>query len=393
MFVLTHLFPIAVGFILRFTQTLRGQGGNYAYIDEIAYIKPKLFYMIVVPLLEVKDTVLVAISTLVDQWNFFSVLMELKDPKGENVFNVYRQQLVCNRCMDRKNPEKCTHNDHMIPPWKSKRQVETARLIFGDDTGALKSESLGLVDGNTGSVFSAVSIKNLRAAALYDVATTNDAPPKFVFVACDPNAGGPDHTAIVALAHIAGRIVVRVVVVRVVVVVAELLLLLLWQKRRTRYLNKQEEHKKVHIPGFEPGTKAWKTFMLPITPNVLVLHLQLVILKRHGTSIVGNMSCLRSQNSCDQRILLDKISHHSKWRGGHGVFVRSHGGGNQWSEWSAVDIRGWFGKLQDATIGMGQRWYRRIHGPSLRHTHPQLSDAPKAYWMTRFVHLTAIASE
>lgn len=169
--------------------------------------------MIVVPLLEVKDTVLVAISTLVDQWNFFSVLMELKDPKGENVFNVYRQQLVCNRCLNRKNPEKCTHNDHMVPPWKSKRQVETARLIFGDDTGALKSESLGLVDGNTGSVFSAVGIKGLRSAALYDHTQCKDSPPKFVFVACDPNAGGPDHTALVAIAYINGRMVVRVLVV------------------------------------------------------------------------------------------------------------------------------------------------------------------------------------
>lgn len=167
--------------------------------------------MIIVPLLEVRDTVLVAISTLVDQWNFFSVLMELKDAKGENVFNVYRQQLVCARCMNRRDPGKCTHNDHMIPPWKSKRQVETARLIFGDDTAARDSESLGLVGNNTGSVFPAKSIKALREAPLYNYLETRDAPPKFVFVACDPNAGGPDHTAIVAIAYMMGRIVVRFV--------------------------------------------------------------------------------------------------------------------------------------------------------------------------------------
>lgn len=355
------------------TQTLRGQGGNFAYIDEIAYIKPALFYMIIVPLLEVKDTVLVAISTLVDQWNFFSVLMELKDPKGENVFNVYRQQLVCNRCMNRKNPERCTHNDHMIPPWKSKRQVETARLIFGDDTGALRSESLGLVGSNNGSVFSAASIKNFKSASMYDYTVAKDTPPKFVFVACDPNANGPDHTALVALVHINGRIVVRSVVCGIC---------------SGAWCGGRRCAAKKHTGGVyttlnnRGGCNTTTRCMRGAAAT--------------ANAIAGarcNPRHLRSKDASDKWVVLDKVTHNRERRGGHGVLVRRHGSGYERRKWSTEHLGRWLGEPHNAAIGVRQRRNAWIGRLALCCAHPQLSNAPESQWLAWTVHLSPITRE
>lgn len=126
-------------------QTLRGQGGDVVYVDEMAYVNPDLFFRIIVPLLEVDTTVLIAISTLVNVWNFFSVLLNLLDENGAHVFNVFSQRLVCDRCMGTKTQENCKHNYYAIPPWKSEGKLKIAKLIYGDDIVALKRESLYVV--------------------------------------------------------------------------------------------------------------------------------------------------------------------------------------------------------------------------------------------------------
>ena len=43
---------------------------------------------VVIPLIEVKNTALIAISTPLDSSNFYSTLVEMKDDRGERVFEV-----------------------------------------------------------------------------------------------------------------------------------------------------------------------------------------------------------------------------------------------------------------------------------------------------------------
>ena len=47
-----------------------------------------VFYEVVVPLMEVKGTATIAISTPLGAWNFYSELTELRDANGKRVFNV-----------------------------------------------------------------------------------------------------------------------------------------------------------------------------------------------------------------------------------------------------------------------------------------------------------------
>ena len=47
-----------------------------------------VFYEVIVPLMEVKGTATICISTPLGSWNFYSELTEVRDEKGRRVFNV-----------------------------------------------------------------------------------------------------------------------------------------------------------------------------------------------------------------------------------------------------------------------------------------------------------------
>ena len=53
-------------------KTLRGVGGDIVIMEEAAFMDTKVFYEVIVPLLEVENTALICISTPQDSMNFYS---------------------------------------------------------------------------------------------------------------------------------------------------------------------------------------------------------------------------------------------------------------------------------------------------------------------------------
>ena len=106
----------------------------------------RVFYEVVVPLLEMGQAVLVMISTPVDSFNFYSALMELRDPvTKQRIFLVYSVDLVCERCQKKPHPERCRHRLRMLPPWKSAEKMDLVALIMKDQQTTLQRESMCVV--------------------------------------------------------------------------------------------------------------------------------------------------------------------------------------------------------------------------------------------------------
>ena len=57
-----------------------------------------VFYEVVVPLLELDKTALICISTILDSFNFYSKLLELKDENGDPFF--VQHTFVMNQVID-----------------------------------------------------------------------------------------------------------------------------------------------------------------------------------------------------------------------------------------------------------------------------------------------------
>ena len=86
---------------------------------------------VVIPLIEVKNTALIAISTPLDSSNFYSTLISMKDESGNKVFEVYEGRAACAKCVETlEDPSKCPHVQLERPAWKSKEKQKVVKALY-----------------------------------------------------------------------------------------------------------------------------------------------------------------------------------------------------------------------------------------------------------------------
>lgn len=69
-------------------------------MDEAAYVPKGLFFETIVPLLEMQRAALICISTPLDELNWFSALLDVRDElTGDFFFYVVRIGLICKKCL------------------------------------------------------------------------------------------------------------------------------------------------------------------------------------------------------------------------------------------------------------------------------------------------------
>lgn len=67
-------------------------------IDEAAHISLDLFYETILPILELTNTALLAISTPLDEFNYYSELFLKKDENGDDFFKTIKAGRICDDC-------------------------------------------------------------------------------------------------------------------------------------------------------------------------------------------------------------------------------------------------------------------------------------------------------
>lgn len=188
--------------------TLRGISPAIMWMEEAAFSKQEMFLNVIVPIMEVQLTALIMISTLVDMFNWMTKLMNAKDEKGEPICNVLQQTLVCDRCMESKKPQECTHKLHEIPPYKDQRKLSVVRCIMGEHHQLLLRESMGVIGENGDTIFPIKYLKKLKEKETFKWQTSSVQAPTTVYLGCDPNAGGKNETAMIAMVNHNGMKVV-----------------------------------------------------------------------------------------------------------------------------------------------------------------------------------------
>jgi len=166
-------------------------------IDEAAHIDPKLFYKTIVPILSMKNTSLLCLSSPEGDSNYYSALMNLKrkDRPEESFFRVLQCEQICKDCqkLERVKQIACNHirnNAH----WLSARKIRELKTLYEASPEDAIREFGGLVVSDTLPAFRKEEIARLFASAPY----TTLAPPKFIFTCCDPSGGGPSMLSVVS---------------------------------------------------------------------------------------------------------------------------------------------------------------------------------------------------
>jgi hypothetical protein len=167
--------------------TAKGTGGSVIILEEAAYVDPGFVYEVVFPLLIVGETSLLAISTLTSNINFYTRLLQLRDPVTEkSLFNVLQIELCCENCKQEGKPESCKHMLHLIPQWQSSSRHCMLKTVMEDRPDLIVSELSGLAFDATHQIFKTEYLDTMfsQVPPMHPV---NDDLHVFI----DPAAGGP----------------------------------------------------------------------------------------------------------------------------------------------------------------------------------------------------------
>ena len=154
------------------------------------------------PLLEVECAAFIGISTVLDEFNFFSKLLKLKDEDGDDFFDTIMIDTVCRECkrLPEEEHEKCTHlDDTVLPPWKSKVKYARSKILQSVDTnrGRNARESMGLITGDYNQALVSRNVKQTmdKDKRRYHRLTKS---PNRLYITVDPDGGGRSRMSVIS---------------------------------------------------------------------------------------------------------------------------------------------------------------------------------------------------
>ena len=186
-------------------RTLRGTGGDLIVLEEAAFVSSDVWTEVVIPLIEVKNTALVAISTPLDSSNFYSALVNMKDETNTRIFEVLEARAACSVCIETlDDPSKCPHVQLERPSWKSKEKQKVVKALYAGNEQTMLRESMGVVTEGAHGVFLRKQITAMIEAPRmpFPLDTTH------IYVAIDPSGGGSSKFAICSVVRDRGTLTV-----------------------------------------------------------------------------------------------------------------------------------------------------------------------------------------
>lgn len=146
-------------------------------LEEAAHMDSDVFFQVVVPLLTVRHTAVLAISTPDDEFNYYTALLEC------GLFKTIRVGLMCMPCVAK--GIQCIHMGKHLPSWKSSENHEKVMKVMEHNKLLAAREIGGLIVTSKSFVFQTF-VGPLKAAPLYQL----QQKPRVLHCGIDPSGGG-----------------------------------------------------------------------------------------------------------------------------------------------------------------------------------------------------------
>ena len=185
----------------RNVDSCRGDAPKAAFFDEAAFMSSNFWYQFAYPLLQVKNRIFTCTTTPPPQDNYFAEFaknVKKRNEQGDNFFFLINHALACENCIEANEHDNCTHQLHLIPPWKSLlRMTHMAALVPAGKQKDFQAEVYGVCHKTDGYYFD----HDLTVAM---VERRPSSKPKIkeniVYVAIDPASHQKSEMAFVATA-------------------------------------------------------------------------------------------------------------------------------------------------------------------------------------------------
>lgn len=158
-------------------QGLRGCGADVIILEEAAHMNPDVFFQVVVPLLTVRHTAVLAISTPDDEFNYYTELLEC------GLFHTIKVGLICDPCMAKGIP--CNHMKKKLPSWKSAENHDKVLKIMKTQKTLAMREIGGEVITDRQFIFRK-HIQDLHTSPRHNFTYA----PQVIHCVIDPSGGG-----------------------------------------------------------------------------------------------------------------------------------------------------------------------------------------------------------
>ena len=166
-------------------------------LEEASRLDEAVFTEVCLPLLGVSNTSLLAISTPLEENNFFSQLLLAKKPNGAPLFKNITIELVCAACREAKSLD-CPHMAAKLPSWKSAARGELVKTLMENNKDMWLREQAGVITTRDTAAFDRASVDTCFAAAnrfpILKLVPQDDR----LYVSIDPSGGGFSQTACMA---------------------------------------------------------------------------------------------------------------------------------------------------------------------------------------------------
>lgn len=154
---------------------------------------PDLFFKVIVPILQMRNTALLALSSPEGSSNYFSKLINLKDHEGNPFFRVCDCFMICEECrkLDREKQILCNHVKQTAH-WLSSDKANRLKMLYAADPATAIKEFGGIIEDDFVPCFPAAEIERFFDRKPYVMQSA----PRYIFVTCDPSGGGMSQLAI-----------------------------------------------------------------------------------------------------------------------------------------------------------------------------------------------------
>ncbi len=181
--------------------TTRGVAANIIICEEAAAMPRHFFGAIIMPLLTVNNTALLAISTIQDEDNYYSQLIEMKNlDRTGPMFNTFKFFNTCDKCRAIGKSASCKHLNSERPHWMSDSRKDIVKHMYNQiGLGSLgEQETSGVVTSIHRTAFPGHVVA--RMFAEHSLCTTAEITwaPQIVYTAIDPTGGGNSDLAVVS---------------------------------------------------------------------------------------------------------------------------------------------------------------------------------------------------
>jgi hypothetical protein len=191
------LLSFVVGVCACLCEGLRGQGGDLLLLEEAGHISDAMLRINVVPMMLVKNTAVIAITTPGSEDAFFSQLISRKAPDGRPYFKYISMGLICDLCLRLGRTCVPAHVKISLPHFRSSADQEMAERLLGDNDDA-RRELSGIVGNTNRQYLFRDHLKLFKMLPEY----TLQYPLDVLYVGVDPSGGGAaSDYAICTMAH------------------------------------------------------------------------------------------------------------------------------------------------------------------------------------------------